>query len=275
MRQFIYSVSASGYNLKNEKGQKLFEYCRNTFEHTLLENVIDIACMQAAIDNKIAELNKQYPRLKQTLTLITNTYKEIDSPVFYTVQWDDKNNTTAFTMSARNVKPSQLVAPENQLYHAACAFINQVAPHKDMAVREVMVDAFSPRCVENNETIFSIVCRNNSSIQPRIITIPGEIRLDEYNTLNVKALKERVKREVVDTINRPGIQRHIYTQLHIDLDTTPVKVQYEGNIVEDIDGQTNICGNINAQLEYIQLFDKPSQPYVNLTHIEVTPPRKK
>ena len=275
MRQFIYSVSASGYNLKNEKGQKLFEYCRNTFEHTLLENVIDIACMHDAINNKIAELNKQYPRLKQNLTLTTTTYKEIDSPVFYTVEWDDKNHTTAFTMSARNVKPSQLVAPENQLHHAACAFINQVAPHKNMAVLEVEVDAFSPRCVENNETILSIVCRNNSSIQPRIITIPGEIPLDEYNTLSVKALKERVKREVVDTINRPGIKRHISTQLHIDLDTTPIKVQYEGNIVEDIDGQKNICGNVIAQLEYIQLFDKPSQPYVNLTHIEVTPPLKK
>ena len=275
MRQFIYSVSASGYNLKNEKGQKLFEYCRNTFEHTLLENVIDIACMHDAINNKIAELNKQYPRLKQNLTLTTTTYKEIDSPVFYTLQWDDKNNTTAFTMSARNVKPSQLVAPENQLYNAACAFIKQVAPYNNMAVREVMVDAFSPRCVENNETIFSIVCHNNSNILPRTITIPGEIRLDEYNTLSVKALKDRVKSEVVGVINRPGIQRHIYTDLHIDLDTTPIKVQYEGNIVEDIDGQTNICGNVIAQLEYIQLFDKPSQPYVNLTHIEVTPPRKK
>ena len=275
MRQFIYSISASGYNLKNEKGQKLFEYCRNTFEYTLLENAIDIACMHDAINNKIAELNKQYPRLKQNLTLTTTTYNEIDSPVFYTVQWDDKNHTTAFTMSARNVKPSQLVAPENQLYHAACAFIKQVAPYNNMAVLEVEVDAFSPRCVENNETILSIVCRNNSSIQPRIITIPGEIPLDEYNTLNVKALKDRVKSEVVGVITRPDIQRHIRTELYINLDTTPVKVQYEGNIVEDIDGQTNICGNVIAQLEYIQLFDKPSQPYVNLTHIEVTPPRKK
>jgi hypothetical protein len=150
-----------------------------------------------------------------------------------------------------------------------------VAPYKKLAVLEVEVDAFSPRCVENNETIFSIVCHNNSNILPRTITIPGEIRLDEYNTLSVKALKDRVKREVVGVINRPGIQRHIYTELHIDLDTTPIKVQYEGNIVEDIDGQTNICGNVIAQLEYIQLFDKPSQPYVNLTHIEVTPPRKK
>jgi hypothetical protein len=275
MRQFIYSISATGYNLKNEKGQKLFEYCRNTFEYTLLENAIDITNMQVAIDNKIAELNKQYPRLKQTLTLTTTTYKEIDSPVFYTLQWDDKNHTTAFTMSARSVKPSQLVAPKNQLHHAALAFINQVAPYKDMAVLEVEVDAFSPRCVENNETIFSIVCHNNSNILPRIITIPGEIRLDEYNTLSVKALKERVKSEVVGVINRPDKKRYISTQLHIDLDTTPIKVQYEGNIVEYIDGQTNICGNISAQLEYIQLFDKPSQPYVNLTHIEVTPPRKK
>lgn len=275
MRQFIYSISATGYNLKNEKGQKLFEYCRNTFEYTLLESATDITNMQVAIYNKIAELNKQYPRLKQNLTLTTTTYKELDSPVFYTLQWDDKNNTTAFTMSARSVKPSQLVAPENQLHHAASAFINQVAPHKDMAVREVMVDAFSPRCVENNETIFSIVCRNNSSIQPGVLTIPGKMRLDEYNTLNIKALKGRVKSQVVDTINRPDMKRYISTQLHIDLDTTPIKVQYEGNIVEDIDGQTNICGTVNAQLEYIQLFDKPSQPYVNLTHMEVTPPRKK
>ena len=275
MRQFIYSISSTGYNLKNEKGQKLFEYCRNTFEYTLLESENDITNMQVAIYNKIAELNKQYPRLKQNLTLTTTTYKEIDSPVFYTLQWDDKNHTTAFTMSARNVKPSQLVAPEKQLHYSALAFINQVAPYKDMTVSKVMVDAFSPQCVENNETIFSIVCSNNSNILPRTLTIPGEIRLDEYNTLSVKTLKDRVKREVVDTINRPGIKCHINTQLHIDLDTTPIKVQYEGNIVEDIDGQTNICGNISAQLEYIQLFDKPSQPYVNLTHIEVTPPRKK
>ena len=275
MRQFIYSISASGYNLKNEKGQKLFEYCRNTFEYTLLESENDITNMQVAIYNKIAELNKQYPRLKQNLTLTTTTCKEIDSPVFYTLQWDDKNHTTAFVMSARNVKPSQLVAPENQINHAALTFINQVAPHNKLAVLEVMVDAFSPRCVENNETIFSIVCHNNGNILPRTVIIPGEIRLDEYNALSVKTLKDRVKREVVDTINRPDIKRHINTQLYIDLDTTPIKLQYEGNIVEDIDGQTNICGNISAQLEYIQLFDKPSQPYVNLTHIEVTPPRKK
>ena len=275
MRKFIYSISATGYNLKNEKGQKLFEYCRNTFEHTLLESANDITNMQAAITNKIAELNKQYPRLKQNLTLTTTTYKETESPVFYTLEWDDKNNTTAFVMSARNVKPSQLVTPENQMRHAAFTFINQVAPHKNMEVREVMVDAFSPRCVENNETIFSIVCRNNSSILPRVLTISGKMRLYEYNTLNIKELKERVKSEVVDTINRPDMKRYISTQLHIDLDTTPIKVQYEGNITEDIDGQTNICGHIIAQLEYIQLFDKPSQPYVNLTHMEVTPPCKK
>lgn len=275
MRQFIYSISATGYNLKNEKGQKLFEYCRNTFEYTLLENVIDIACMHDAINNKIAELNKQYPRLKQNLTLTTTTYKETDSPVFYTLEWDDKNHTTAFVMTARNVKPSQLVAPESQLHHAACAFINQVAPHKDMAVHHVNVDALSPRCVINNETIFSIVCRNNSNNPPRCFTIPGEIRLDEYNALTVKALKDRVKSEVVGVINRPGKKRYISTQLHIDLDTTPIKVQYEGNITEDIDGQTNICGHILAQLVYIPLFDKPSQPYVNITNIEVIPPLKK
>lgn len=274
MRQFIYSISATGYNLKNEKGQKLFEYCRNTFEYTLLESETDITNMQVAIYNKIAELNKQYPRLKQNLVL-TTTFHEIDLPIYYTIKWDDKNDTDAFVMSAYAVKPSQLVAPENQLFHSACTFINQVAPHKDMAVHHVNVDALSPRCVINNETIFSIVCRNNSNNPPRCVTIPGEIRLDEYNALNIKALKDRVKSEVVDTINRPGIKRHISTQLHIDLDTTPVKVQYEGNIVEDIDGQKNICGHILAQLEYIQLFDKPSQPYVNLTHIEVTPPLKK
>lgn len=274
MRQFIYSISATGYNLKNEKGQKLFEYCRNTFNHTLLEGETDITNMKTAIENKIDELNKQYPRLKQNLTL-TTTFHEIDLPIYYTIKWDDKNDTDAFVMSAYAVKPSQLVAPESQMHHAASAFINQVAPHKDMAVREVIVDALSPRCVINNETIFSIVCHNNSNILPRTITIPGEIRLDEYNALTVKGLKDRVKSEVVGVINRPGIKRHIYTQLHIDLDATPVKVQYEGNIVEDIDGQTNICGNVIAQLEYIQLFDKPSQPYVNLTHIEVTPPRKK
>ena len=275
MRQFIYSISASGYNLKNEKGQKLFEYCRNTFEYTLLESATDITNMQVAIYNKIAELNKQYPRLKQNLTLTTTTYKEIDSPVLYTLQWDDKNHTTAFTMTARNVKPSQLVAPEKQLFHSACTFINQVAPHKDMAVLEVNVDALSPRCVINNETIFSIVCRNNSNNPPRCVTIPGEIRLEEYNALNIKALKDRVKSEVVDAINRPGKKRYISTQLHIDLDTTPIKVQYEGNIVEDIDGQKNICGHILAQLVYIPLFDKPSQPYVSITNIEVTPPLKK
>lgn len=274
MRQFIYSISATGYNLKNEKGQKLFEYCRNTFNHTLLEGETDITNMKTAIENKIDELNKQYPRLKQNLVL-TTTFHEIDLPIYYTIKWDDKNDTDAFVMSAYAVKPSQIVAPENQLHHAACAFINQVAPHKDMAVLEVEVDAFSPRCVENNETIFSIVCHNNSNNPPRCVTIPGEIRLEEYNALTVKGLKDRVKSEVVEAIKRPDIQRYIYTQLHIDLDTTPLKVQYEGNIVEDIDGQTNICGNVIAQLEYIQLFDKPSQPYVNLTHIEVTPPLKK
>lgn len=274
MRQFIYSISATGYNLKNEKGQKLFEYCRNTFNHTLLEGETDITNMKTAIENKIDELNKQYPRLKQNLVL-TTTFHEIDLPIYYTIKWDDKNDTDAFVMSAYAVKPSQLVAPENQINHAALTFINQVAPHNKLAVLEVMVDAFSPRCVENNETIFSIVCHNNGNILPRTIIIPGEMRLAEYNTLSVKTLKDRVKREVVDTINRPDIKRHINTQLYINLDTTPIKLQYEGNIVEDIDGQKNICGNISAQLEYIQLFDKPSQPYVNLTHIEVTPPRKK
>lgn len=274
MRQFIYSISATGHNLKNEKGQKLFEYCRNTFNHTLLEGETDITNMQVAIYNKIAELNKQYPRLKQNLVL-TTTFHEIDLPIYYTIKWDDKNDTDAFVMSAYAVKPSQIVAPEKQLFHSACTFINQVAPHKDMAVHHVFVDALSPRCVLNNETIFSIVCRNNSNNPPRRVTIPGEIRLEEYNALNIKALKERVKSEVVEAIKRPDIQRYIYTQLHIDLDTTPLKVEYEGNVVEHIDGQTNICGHLLAQLEYIQLFDKPSQPYVNITNIEVTPPRKK
>lgn len=274
MRQFIYSISATGYNLKNEKGQKLFEYCRNTFNHTLLEGETDITNMKTAIENKIDELNKQYPRLKQNLVL-TTTFHEIDLPIYYTIKWDDKNDTDAFVMSAYAVKPSQLVAPENQLFHSACTFINQVAPHKDMAVHHVNVDALSPRCVINNETIFSIVCRNNSNNPPRCVTIPGEIRLDEYNALTVKGLKDRVKSEVVDIINRPDKKRYISTQLHIDLDTTPIKVQYEGNITEDIDGQKNICGHILAQLEYIPLFDKPSQPYVSITNIEVTPPLKK
>lgn len=103
MKRFIESVRSTGCNLKNDKGRALWEYCKNKWEHVLLNDDDAVATMMVDIGKKVDKLNKQYPRLKQNFEMVKAPSYRGSHLCSYYVRWMDKNCTTAFVIHTINV----------------------------------------------------------------------------------------------------------------------------------------------------------------------------
>ena len=103
MKRFIERVDSVGFNTKNAKGRALWEYCKDKYEHVLLNDECDSKVMLDDIRGKIRELNEKFPTLRQHIVM-TEEPARFGDFCDYTARWEDKNNTTAFVMRARYVK---------------------------------------------------------------------------------------------------------------------------------------------------------------------------
>ena len=103
MKRFIEKISSMGCNLKNDKGRALYEYVVSKYSNVLLNDDDALAEMVSDIDNKSSELDKEYPRLKQSLVLNEYTLPLMTGVTLYYVRWKDKNSSTAFTIRLMNV----------------------------------------------------------------------------------------------------------------------------------------------------------------------------
>lgn len=94
-----------GDNLKNEKGRALFEYVRDKYEGILLDTDKDVQAVSKDIREKEKELAKEYPKLKQDIT-IERFNIGLSSHIFnyfLNIKWIDKNSSTMFTICMRKV----------------------------------------------------------------------------------------------------------------------------------------------------------------------------
>lgn len=103
MKRFIVRVDSVGFNTKNAKGRALWEYCKDKYEHVLLNDECDSKVMLDDIRGKIRELNEKFPTLRQHIVM-TEENARFGAFCDYTARWEDKNNTTAFVMRAYDVK---------------------------------------------------------------------------------------------------------------------------------------------------------------------------
>ena len=103
MKRFIEKISSMGFNLKNDKGRALYEYVVSKYSNVLLNDDDALAEMVSDIDNKSSELDKEYPRLKQSLVLNEYTSPLMTGVTLYYVRWKDKNSSAAFTIHLMNV----------------------------------------------------------------------------------------------------------------------------------------------------------------------------
>lgn len=103
MKRFIVRVDSTGFNTKNAKGRALWEYCKDKYEHVLLNDECDSKVMLDDIRGKIRELNEKFPTLRQHIVM-TEEPARFGAFCDYTARWEDKNNTTAFVMRAYDVK---------------------------------------------------------------------------------------------------------------------------------------------------------------------------
>ena len=105
-RYFITSVDASGGNTKNEKGKALYRWVTEKYESTIINNETDLARLKISIEQKMEELSKEYPTLKQGIHPLA--YPDFGHRIGRTehmnVYWNDKNHTQMFYIAMQKIK---------------------------------------------------------------------------------------------------------------------------------------------------------------------------
>lgn len=101
MKQFIDSITSTGYNTKNQKGSELYNWCKDKYSYVLLNDNLDEQEMMNDIRAKIKELNEKFPRLKQDIEVISDHRWGQDS---IEVRWLDKYHSMVFRMNLQEVK---------------------------------------------------------------------------------------------------------------------------------------------------------------------------
>lgn len=95
MKYFIYDVTS--YKTKNDKGSEMYSYCADTYRHVILESADEIGNIINDINRKTEELDKKYPRARQSFRTSFRDFKYCGFGTI-TVEWEDNNHNACCTM---------------------------------------------------------------------------------------------------------------------------------------------------------------------------------